>query len=92
LVFVNWLLPGREAEKKKMDARNAKDIKAHEQKAKQAAAIAGVLNYLKTESEEQHLQNRTKLPVRPFSAWTQHGRQTIMHMRGLVQRRVLKRQ
>ena len=56
---------------------------------KYQAAIAGVMAYLKAE-EEQH-------PVEPDviigspNAWALNGRQNIMQMRSLMQRRVLKR-
>jgi hypothetical protein len=59
--------------------------------AKQAAAIAGVLEYLKSESEAHLCLQKAALSGRSSGAWALHGRQTIMHMRGLVQRRVLKR-
>ena len=52
------------------------------------AAIAGVLYYL--QSEEEHKIEHVKAQTFP-TPWQLHGRTTIMQMRGLVQRRVLKR-
>jgi hypothetical protein len=52
------------------------------------AAVAGVLYYLQMEEEQkiEHVMAKT-FPT----PWQLSGRTTIMQMRGLVQRRVLKR-
>ena len=56
---------------------------------KQKAAIAGVLQYLQFENEQLRVEPvfAKKYP----SPWQLNGRTSIMQMRGLVQRRVLKR-
>jgi hypothetical protein len=53
------------------------------------AVLAGVTRYLEEEEESKV----TKAAAAPgaASAWALHGRQGIMRMRELVQRRVLKR-
>ena len=53
-----------------------------------AAAVAGVLNYLQIEKEQKQQDG---IPVSSPSPWALFGRQSIMQMRNLVQRRVLKR-
>ncbi|MBN2441848.1 MAG: hypothetical protein JXJ04_10890 [Spirochaetales bacterium] len=55
---------------------------------KQKAAIAGVLYYLQMEQEHKIVPAALKTFPTP---WQLTGRTTIMQMRGLVQRRVLKR-
>ena len=52
------------------------------------AAIAGVLYYLQKEQEYEIEPIVTKRFPTP---WQLSGRTTIMQMRGLVQRRILKR-
>ena len=53
-----------------------------------AAAVMGVLYYLQSErKKDQQVLKPVALP----SPWALYGRQSIMHMRNLVQRRVLKR-
>jgi hypothetical protein len=53
------------------------------------AAIAGVLYYLQMEKTEHKIEPVVaKIIPTP---WQLHGRTSIMQMRGLVQRRVLKR-
>lgn len=56
---------------------------------KHKAAIAAVLYYLQMESAEQKIEPvvATTFPT----SWQLNGRTSIMQMRGLVQRRVLKR-
>jgi hypothetical protein len=56
---------------------------------KKRAAIASVLYYLKSEEEQQY--RRPPVPVGIPSPWQLQGRQSIMYMRNLLQRRVLKR-
>ncbi len=57
---------------------------------KKAAAIAGVLYYLREEEERQRNACSSLARVLP-SAWALYGRQKTMQMRDLVQRRLLKR-
>jgi hypothetical protein len=56
---------------------------------KQKAAIAGVLYYLQMEQAEYKIE---PVVAKIFpTPWQLSGRTTIMQMRALVQRRVLKR-
>jgi len=56
---------------------------------KQKAAIAGVLQYLQSENKQLRVE---PLFVNTYpSPWQLNGRTAIMQMRGLIQRRVLKR-
>lgn len=55
-----------------------------------SAAIAGVMYYLKAE-EEMMLSKEPSVAERHPTPWALNGRQTIMQMRALVQRRGLKR-
>ncbi|MBN1699045.1 MAG: hypothetical protein JW881_16115 [Spirochaetales bacterium] len=57
---------------------------------KKKAAIAAVLYYVKAEEELQQ-QIRPPVVARMPSPWQLQGRQSMMHMRNLIQRRVLKR-
>ena len=58
---------------------------------KKIAALTGALYYLKERREEQERTAAcTEAPARE-SPWAQYGRQNIMQMRALVQRRVLRR-
>ncbi|MBN2738612.1 MAG: hypothetical protein JXR70_16645 [Spirochaetales bacterium] len=55
---------------------------------KKIAALAGVYYYLQAQGEMSHQE--------PYEAnvptpWAMNGRQSIMQMRGFVQRRVLRR-
>jgi hypothetical protein len=54
------------------------------------AAIAGVMYYLKSEEEMAVPTAPTVAELFP-SPWALNGRQTIMQMRSMVQRRILKR-
>lgn len=53
------------------------------------AAISGVLHYINTEKERKY--EASKINMGMISPWQLNGRQTIMQMRSLMQRRVLKR-
>ena len=62
-----------------------------------AAAVAGVLAYIKTEEEALCAQQmgipaagRTSPPTRPVKLWGVSGRQEQMHLRGLMQLRTFK--
>ena len=56
---------------------------------KARAAIAGVLSYIKTREEEYIAEPQVSAHMP--TPWQLSGRQSIMQMRGLMQRRVLKR-
>jgi hypothetical protein len=56
---------------------------------KKKAAIAGALYYLKAEEEKKH--GRPIVTAKIPNPWQLHGRQSMMHMKNLIQRRVLKR-
>jgi len=61
-----------------------------DQDTKVKAAIAGVMQYIEVTEEEIPSQTRCQ----SFSGgtpWSMSGRQTIMQMRGLLQRRLLRR-
>ena len=53
------------------------------------AALAGVLYYIQSEQSAGSIER--EVPSRSTSPWQLNGRMSIMQMRGLVQRRVLKR-
>ncbi|MEW5733227.1 MAG: hypothetical protein AB1921_00135 [Thermodesulfobacteriota bacterium] len=53
-----------------------------------AAAMAGVMEYLKTEQEQAALA--APPPAQAFSAWALSGRQAMMQMRNLMQMRAIR--
>jgi len=53
------------------------------------AAIAAVLQYLR--SEEETVMQVATAPAQWPSPWAMSGRQSVMRMRDLLQRRLLKR-
>jgi len=53
------------------------------------AAIFGVLHYMRTEEERKHIESN--INIRILSPWQLNGRQTIMQMSNLMQRRLFKR-
>lgn len=59
-------------------------------KKKMVAAVTGVL-YLKNLEEQAKQRFNIESPNISPSTWALYGRQTIMQMRSLLQRRVLKR-
>ena len=57
---------------------------------KQVAALAGVVHYLKAESERKRLlQERRIRPYSMVNRWSVYGRRTIMQLRYRTQRRML---
>lgn len=62
----------------------------NEVKREAVAAISGVMAYLRGEGEKKP-EKRLPPPMTTLSPWALYGRQSIMYMRTLVQRRVLKR-
>ena len=56
-----------------------------------AAAIAGVLAFLKSEEEARRLSFRVNAPGTGPGPWVLQARRGIMQMRALIQARVLKR-
>jgi hypothetical protein len=59
-------------------------------KKRKLAAIAGIMNYLKTEQELIEPAIPSHLPTFP-SGWTMYSRQNTMVNNQLIQRRNLKR-
>jgi hypothetical protein len=57
---------------------------------KMKAAIAGVMQYIQV-TEEENASGLGDRSHRAPSPWAMNGRQSIMQMRALLQRRVLKR-
>jgi hypothetical protein len=57
---------------------------------KMKAAIAGVMQYVQA-TEDEHVLRPGAQFFRVPSPWATSGRQAIMQMRSLLQRRVLKR-
>ncbi len=57
---------------------------------KMKAAIAGVMQYIQATEEENVLRPGVQF-FRGPSPWALNGRQAIMQMRSLLQRRVLRR-
>ncbi len=57
---------------------------------KLAAAVTGVLYSMMSEEDQAVYPASSRTSEEP-SPWALHGRQTIMQMRSLLQRRVLKR-
>jgi len=56
-----------------------------------AAAVAGVLAYLRSEEDSRRAPAVGPAAGKGAGAWALHGRRTIMQMRELVQARVLRR-
>jgi hypothetical protein len=61
-----------------------------ERNIKMKAAIAGVMQYIQVTEEENALRPGYQINRGP-NPWSLSGRQSIMQMRALLQRRVLKR-
>ena len=69
-----------------------------EQQKKTAAAMAAVMQYLKTEEEAMHMHSLAAMPVEevqpaaaaPVRLWGTSGRQAQMQMRNLMQMRTFK--
>ena len=55
------------------------------------AVLAGVARYLEEEEETSKVKAGAAAAPGAAGAWALHGRQGIMRMRELVQRRVIKR-
>jgi hypothetical protein len=60
---------------------------------KKIAAITGVYYYINEEQKQREatLRNQQFFSFSGPGPWALHSRQTMMHMRCLIQRRVLKR-
>jgi len=56
---------------------------------KQIAALTAVLLYLRQETEIRNEERSRTSPYTLSGRWTIYGRQTIMHMRSRVQRRIV---
>jgi hypothetical protein len=61
-----------------------------DQDLKMKAAIAGVVQYIEATEEEMPAQQRGQI-FTGGTPWSMSGRQAIMQMRALLQRRVLRR-